>query len=262
SLPRSQISNFKSIKEETTFTIDSQQNQSNKNQTQNKVVYEITDISELRAENSNELEKNLNKSFEEDIKIIPHKGIEIDDQEFPPLNVQNELIQKKVARIAMSSKTQKKPDSQKNKRQLLLEKEEEKQKQKLMRKSAGEVWVDSSMNQWPDSDYRIFCGNLGNEVTDDVLANSFKKYPSFCKARVVRDKRSQKTQGYGFVSFLDPQDFLKALKEMQGKYIGNRPVKLQKSEWEKRSFSSKKDDDLGNKFLKKGLKKTKISNKF
>jgi len=41
-------------------------------------------------------------------------------------------------------------------------------------------------------------------VTDDVLSNSFKKFASFSRARVVRDKRSQKTKGFGFVSFLDP----------------------------------------------------------
>lgn len=46
---------------------------------------------------------------------------------------------------------------------------------------------------------------------------------------------------------------------MNGKYIGNRPVKLMKSEWEDRSFSEKKDDDLGNNFLRKGIKKTKTS---
>lgn len=112
-------------------------------------------------------------------------------------------------------------------------------KQKIMRKSAGEVWSDPNMALWQDNDYRIFCGNLGNEVTDDVLSNSFKRYHSFSRARVVRDKRSQKTKGYGFVSFLDPQDFLKALKEMNGKYIGNRPVKLTKSEWDERAFVAK-----------------------
>ncbi|EWS72876.1 RNA-binding protein 42 (RBM42)-like RNA recognition motif protein (macronuclear) [Tetrahymena thermophila SB210] len=165
------------------------------------------------------------------------------------------LFHFQVSRIAMASKTQKRPDSMKTKRQLQQEKEEERLKQKIMRKSAGDVWVDPNMGSWAENDYRVFCGNLGNEVTDDVLANSFKKYPSFCKARVVRDKRSQKTKGYGFVSFLDPQDFLKAMKEMNGKYVGNRPVKLMKSEWEKRSFIEKKEDDLGNNFLKKGIKK-------
>ena len=40
--------------------------------------------------------------------------------------------------------------------------------------------------------------------------------------------------GYGFVSFNDPIEGAKALREMNGKYIGNRPVKLRRSNWEER----------------------------
>jgi RNA recognition motif-containing protein len=70
----------------------------------------------------------------------------------------------------------------------------------------------------PD-DFRIFCGDLGNDVTDEILTRAFSKYQSFLKAKVVRDKRSNKTKGFGFVSFKDPQDFIKAMKEMNGKYM-------------------------------------------
>jgi RNA recognition motif-containing protein len=66
-------------------------------------------------------------------------------------------------------------------------------------------------------DFRIFVGDLGNEVNDDMLTRAFQKYPSFQKAKVVRDKRSTKSKGYGFVSFRDPNDFVKAMKEMNGK---------------------------------------------
>jgi len=45
----------------------------------------------------------------------------------------------------------------------------------------------------------------------------------------VRDGRSGKSKGYGFVSFKDPWDMTKALREMQGKYVGNRPIKVRKS---------------------------------
>ena len=66
-------------------------------------------------------------------------------------------------------------------------------------------------------DFRLFCGDLGNEVSDEVLARAFNKYPSFQKAKVVRDKRSNKTRGYGFVSFKDPTDYVRAMREMNGK---------------------------------------------
>lgn len=66
-------------------------------------------------------------------------------------------------------------------------------------------------------DFRLFAGDLGNEVTDELLTKTFSKYPSFLKAKVVRDKRTQKSKGYGFISFAEPDDFARAWKEMNGK---------------------------------------------
>jgi len=65
-------------------------------------------------------------------------------------------------------------------------------------------------------DFRLFCGDLGNEVTDEVLYKAFSKYPSIQKAKVIRDKRTGKSKGYGFVSFKDADEFVKAWKEMNG----------------------------------------------
>ena len=50
-------------------------------------------------------------------------------------------------------------------------------------------------------------------------------------ARVVRSKHDNKSKGYGFVSFLDPMDCARALREMNGKYCGARPMKITKSTW-------------------------------
>lgn len=33
-------------------------------------------------------------------------------------------------------------------------------------------------------DYRLFCGDLGNEVNDDVLSKAFSRFPSFNMAKV------------------------------------------------------------------------------
>lgn len=110
-------------------------------------------------------------------------------------------------------------------------------------------------------DFRLFCGDLGNDVTDELLARTFSRYPSFQKARVVRDRRTMKTRGFGFVSFKDPADFIKATKELNGidffflfsllnifkyfyytfffligRYVGSRPIKLRKSMWKNRSL--------------------------
>lgn len=77
---------------------------------------------------------------------------------------------------------------------------------------------------------------VGNEVTDEVLANAFRKYTSFLKAKVIRDKRTGKTKGFGFVSLGNSEDYARGMKEMNGKYVGNRPIKLKRSKWSDRSF--------------------------
>uniref|UniRef100_A0A3Q3FU50 RNA-binding protein 42 n=1 Tax=Labrus bergylta TaxID=56723 RepID=A0A3Q3FU50_9LABR len=107
---------------------------------------------------------------------------------------------------------------------------------KCIRTAAGTSWEDASLLEWETDDFRIFCGDLGNEVNDDILARAFSRYPSFLKAKVVRDKRTGKTKGYGFVSFKDPNDYVRAMREMNGKYVGSRPIKLRKSMWKDRNM--------------------------
>ncbi|KAJ3193755.1 RNA-binding protein 42 [Irineochytrium annulatum] len=117
--------------------------------------------------------------------------------------------------------------------------EERKKKKKIIRAAGGEVWEDPTLLDWDPNDFRLFCGDLGNEVTDEILQRAFSKYPSLMKARVIRDKKTAKSKGYGFVSFKDPNDFVGAMKEMNGKYVGNRPIKLRKSTWDERNANPK-----------------------
>lgn len=107
---------------------------------------------------------------------------------------------------------------------------------RCIRTAAGTCWEDPSLLEWDPDDFRIFCGDLGNEVNDDILARAFSRYPSFLKAKVIRDKRTGKTKGYGFVSFKDPNDYVRAMREMNGKYVGSRPIKLRKSMWKDRNI--------------------------
>lgn len=115
-----------------------------------------------------------------------------------------------------------------------------KKPKKFLRAAGGTTWEDPTLAEWDPDDYRIFCGDLGNDVTDELLESTFEKYPSFVKAKVVRDKRTNKSKGYGFVSFKDPQDYARAIKEWDGKYLGSRPIKLRKSLWKDRLIEVRK----------------------
>ncbi|KAI9048244.1 hypothetical protein LZ554_008039 [Drepanopeziza brunnea f. sp. 'monogermtubi'] len=99
----------------------------------------------------------------------------------------------------------------------------------VVRSGGGSTWTDSSLLEWDPAHFRLFVGNLAGEVTDESLQKAFSRWPSVQKARVIRDKRTTKSKGYGFVSFSDGDDFFQAARDMQGKYIGSHPVLLRRS---------------------------------
>ncbi|RSH88488.1 uncharacterized protein EHS24_001033 [Apiotrichum porosum] len=112
----------------------------------------------------------------------------------------------------------------------------------VIRKAAGKTWEDPTLLEWDPKWYRLFVGDVSNDVSERTLDEAFGKYKTYCKCKVVRDHLSQKAK-YGFIAFTDPEDFLRAWKEMDGKYVGNRPIRLSKI----------KDDKYG------GIQSTSVS---
>ncbi|KTW30169.1 hypothetical protein T552_00646 [Pneumocystis carinii B80] len=107
----------------------------------------------------------------------------------------------------------------------------------VLREGGGSVWEDPSLLDWNPAHFRLFAGDLGGEVSDETLFKAFQQYKSLSKAKVIRDKKTGKSKGYGFVAFKDPDEFVRAWREMNGKYIGSHPVKLRKANTEIRAVS-------------------------
>lgn len=111
----------------------------------------------------------------------------------------------------------------------------EKQK-KYLRTAAGKIWEDKTLADWPENDFRLWVGQLGPDTKDETLKACFDKYESFNRTRVVLDHRTGECRGYGFVSFSDPMEMVKAMRENQGKYCGSRRMTIKRSEREKRDL--------------------------
>lgn len=129
----------------------------------------------------------------------------------------------------------------------------------VQRSGGGTSWQDPSLLEWDPAHFRIFVGNLAGEVTDDSLLKAFSKYDSVQKARVVRDKRTTKSKGFGFVSFSSGDEYFQAAKEMQGKYIGSHPVLIKRATTEVRPSTvhdkRNKNKNKGGKVEHGGIKK-------
>jgi hypothetical protein len=82
----------------------------------------------------------------------------------------------------------------------------------VLRKGGGKLWEDPTLLEWDSCEcerypdltshvlikllslawFRLFVGDVSNDVTDEILSQAFAKYPTFTKARVIRDKLSAK----------------------------------------------------------------------
>lgn len=111
----------------------------------------------------------------------------------------------------------------------------------VVREGGGKTWEDTTLLEWDPMHPRLFIGNLAGEVTDDSLHKAFSKYPSLVKSRVVRDKKSTKSKSYGFVSFSDTDDYFRAFKEMNNKYIGSHPVTIKRATSEVKAVMKKEE---------------------
>ncbi|CAF3482144.1 unnamed protein product [Fusarium graminearum] len=120
-------------------------------------------------------------------------------------------------------------------------------KKTVVREGGGKKWTDDSLLEWDPAHLRLFVGNLAGETTDDALLKAFSRWQSVQKARVIRDKRTSKSKGYGFVSFSDADDFFQAAKEMNGKYIQSHPVTVRKANTEIKVANVKDKDRNGKK---------------
>ncbi|KMZ70541.1 RNA-binding (RRM/RBD/RNP motifs) family protein [Zostera marina] len=85
---------------------------------------------------------------------------------------------------------------------------------------AGEKRDDSS-------DFPIFVGDLAADVTDYLLEETFKTHYSSVKgAKVVIDRTTGRSKGYGFVKFADATEQSRAMTEMNGMFCSTRPMRI------------------------------------
>lgn len=73
----------------------------------------------------------------------------------------------------------------------------------------------------------LFVGDLAPDVSDIILQEYFRQfYPSVRSAKVITDAATARSKGYGFVRFSLETQRDKALTEMNGHFLSNRPIRV------------------------------------
>ncbi len=72
---------------------------------------------------------------------------------------------------------------------------------------------------------KLYVGNLPWSVDDSELESLFSAMGDVISARVITDRETGRSRGFGFVEMED-SGASKALEEMNGKDIGGRPLRV------------------------------------
>ena len=90
----------------------------------------------------------------------------------------------------------------------------------------------------------IYVSNLGFSVQDEDLKEYFEEYGEVTSAKVITDKFTNRSRGFGFVEMPDESAAEKAIKELNGAVVEGRSISVtvarprEERSNNKRSFSN------------------------
>ena len=70
----------------------------------------------------------------------------------------------------------------------------------------------------------IFIAGLSYSINDAELTNIFAEYGEIASAKVITDRATGRSKGYGFVEIEDQEAAERAIKELNGTEVGGRTI--------------------------------------
>jgi len=77
---------------------------------------------------------------------------------------------------------------------------------------------------------KIYVGNLSFNTTDDDLSKLFQPFGAVSSARVITDKFTNRSRGFGFVEMDNNEEADKAIAELNGKSVDGRALKVNEAQ--------------------------------
>ncbi|MEM7153015.1 MAG: RNA-binding protein [Myxococcota bacterium] len=73
---------------------------------------------------------------------------------------------------------------------------------------------------------KLFVGGLSWDTTDDSLRSAFEEFGPVTDAKVILDRDTGRSRGFGFVTMDSPEAAQAAMKEMDGKELDGRAIRV------------------------------------
>ena len=72
----------------------------------------------------------------------------------------------------------------------------------------------------------IYVGNVSYDLTEKELEELFAEFGSVSAARIITDRKSGRSKGFGFVEMDNKAEGEEAIKQLDGKEMNGRPLKI------------------------------------
>jgi len=82
----------------------------------------------------------------------------------------------------------------------------------------------------------IYVGNLDFKVNEDDLQGIFEEYGAVNSTKVIVDKYSGRSKGFGFVTMDNQDEAVKAIKELNGATLENRQMVVNEAKPKKDNY--------------------------
>ena len=77
---------------------------------------------------------------------------------------------------------------------------------------------------------KLFVGGLSWGTTDDALHGAFSRFGEIAEAKVITDRETGRSRGFGFVTFANDESAASAITEMNGAELDGRTIKVNEAE--------------------------------
>lgn len=86
----------------------------------------------------------------------------------------------------------------------------------------------------------LFVASLSFRMTDDDLHQAFSEIGEVVSARVVMDRETGRSRGFGFVQYKSEDDARRAIRELDGTEVFGRKIAVREAE-DKRNGGSRRN---------------------
>jgi len=77
---------------------------------------------------------------------------------------------------------------------------------------------------------KLFVGGLSWDTTDDGLRQAFAPYGEISEAKVITDRATGRSRGFGFVTFSQDENAKTAISKMDGTSLDGKTIKVNEAQ--------------------------------